>query len=281
MLDINKGLERKLKEASALPSEGTGRAYVLSYSSETQLNISSNKADVQTNVVITGGDFFKFHPMKLLSGYYFTESDLNYDRIVIDDNLAWQLYGSYDVDGMKVYIAEKPFIIAAVVKSDYNIVSKEIYGDKPRAYISFDAMQIILESETYVTCFEAILPEPINGFGIGAVKEIISSDEKLIEYVQNTGRYSFITLLRKLGNMSTLSARKTNVIPPYWENDARILDIRLAIILFFSLMSTLIPLSFIVFLLISVFRRRKIYFNDIKRIASEKFERISQNRKGK
>lgn len=71
----------------------------------------AGKSNVKTYGV--GGDFFLFHPYTLLSGSYIAESDFAQDRVVLDENLAWQLFGSSDVAGMEVTIGERNYPVAA------------------------------------------------------------------------------------------------------------------------------------------------------------------------
>lgn len=49
-----------------------------------------------------------FHPLKLITGSYFSGNDLMQDYCIIDQDAAWQLFGSNDVVGMTVYIGNVP-----------------------------------------------------------------------------------------------------------------------------------------------------------------------------
>ena len=58
-----------------------------------------------TAKTIRGGrGLFLFHPLPLRSGSYISNRDFTYDRVVLDEELSWALFGSYDVAGQTVWI---------------------------------------------------------------------------------------------------------------------------------------------------------------------------------
>lgn len=87
----------------------------------------AGKSNVKTYGV--GGDFFLFHPYTLLSGSYIAESDFAQDRVVLDENLAWQLFGSSDVAGMEVTIGERNYPVAGVVRLEDDKATKKALTD--------------------------------------------------------------------------------------------------------------------------------------------------------
>ena len=46
----------------------------------------------------------------------YPENDFMQDRVVLDETLAWQLFGGFDVAGLSVTIDGKPFYVAGVVR---------------------------------------------------------------------------------------------------------------------------------------------------------------------
>ncbi len=81
-----------------------------------ELTLYSDRASITARAFGVGGDFFTFHPLKLLSGSYFDGEDLNKDGVVIDENVAWQLFGSNNVAGMYVEINGVQYPVRGVVK---------------------------------------------------------------------------------------------------------------------------------------------------------------------
>ena len=57
-----------------------------------------------------------FHPLKLITGAYFSGNDLMQDYCIIDQDAAWQLFGSNDVVGMTVYFGNVPHIVTGGVQ---------------------------------------------------------------------------------------------------------------------------------------------------------------------
>ena len=60
-----------------------------------------------------------------MSGSYFDGEDLYKDGVVIDENVAWQLFGSNNVAGMYVEINGVQYPVRGVVKSDKGYLSDE------------------------------------------------------------------------------------------------------------------------------------------------------------
>ena len=57
-------------------------------------------------MLAVGGQFFEFHPLRLLSGSYIAEGDLSPDRVLLDRELAWELFGGTELTGMSVEVKE-------------------------------------------------------------------------------------------------------------------------------------------------------------------------------
>lgn len=79
-------------------------------------DVSTPDDSVSVTMIGVGGDFFNFHPLELQSGYYFSEEELMRDRVLLDDQTAWRLFGSPDVVGLSVQIGGEPHYIAGVFK---------------------------------------------------------------------------------------------------------------------------------------------------------------------
>ena len=109
-------IKTALQEASEDTSDVNGRTLVDCYSTKGELTLYSDRASITARAFGVGGDFFTFHPLKLLSGSYFDGEDLNRDGVVIDENVAWQLFGSNNVAGMYVEINGVQYPVRGVVK---------------------------------------------------------------------------------------------------------------------------------------------------------------------
>ncbi len=278
ILQVESNIEAKIKEASLMSDDENVRSWIYAYSMQSSMHISTDRASVNANVTAVGGEYFMFHPLKLLSGYYFTGTDLSYDRIVIDEDLAWQLFGSFDVDGMEVTINEKPYIIAAVIKKESDSASLSMYGESPRAYVSYIAMNEISGSSNSITCFEAVLPDPISNFAYNIISESMGVSSEHVEIKENSSRFKISSLVNNMKSLTRLSVRQNAIVMPFWENAARIIEIRLTIMLFFAFVLLIPSVSFIVFVAVSLWRRRTWSLGDLKRRLADYLEEQSIKR---
>lgn len=88
VIQLEQKLKTALQEASEDTSDVNGRTLVDCYSTKGELTLYSDRASITARAFGVGGDFFTFHPLKLLSGSYFDGEDLNKDGVVIDENVA-------------------------------------------------------------------------------------------------------------------------------------------------------------------------------------------------
>lgn len=110
----------------------TGKAYVAS---------SQGKGDV--SVIAVGGNFFDFHPIRLLSGNYISPSDLMKDRVLLDEDTAWLLFGGTELEGMSFKIDGVPFVVAGVIEREQDFASLKAYTSGMGIYMSYDGYSSI------------------------------------------------------------------------------------------------------------------------------------------
>ena len=186
-------LDQKLIDASLEAPEG-GRLYDDAYSGVTTVAVTSGKTTLSVKTVGVGGDFFLFHPLTLRSGSYLTANDYMNDRVLLDEELAWALFGSYDVAGMSIQIGERTYPVAGVVHREDDFASKKAYQDGPGMFMSYDALNAI--SETKLSAYEIVMPDMISGFAESIVKAAFTGGKAAV--VQNTGRYGALRLWKVL-----------------------------------------------------------------------------------
>ena len=93
---LRQKFQDKFAEADLETPEG-GSLYCDAWSATGSLKVSSVHGSATTVVVAVGGSFFDFHPLPLRSGSYLRQTDLMKDRVLLDEVLAWMLFGSPDV----------------------------------------------------------------------------------------------------------------------------------------------------------------------------------------
>lgn len=116
IIDFEHTVDSALTDASVVQESVNpgARLWADAYSADGSVTISSDKGNMTADAIGIGGDFFLFHPVKLLYGSYFSGNDLMQDYCVIDEDAAWQLFGSNNVAGMTVYIGGIPHIVTGV-----------------------------------------------------------------------------------------------------------------------------------------------------------------------
>ncbi len=267
-------IEKKLVENSIASEKEGARVWTDAFSSyQMQMNISSDRASADAAVIITGGDFFVFHPQDMISGYYYSDSDTMYDRIVVDNVLAWQLYGSSDVVGMPVTINGKYFYIAGVFNKSENKDIEKVYGEKPRAYMPYQGYSLINEAGAEFSCYEACLPEPVSGLGKQIVSDCIGINEENYRLVENSSRYGLKKRFELLSDKNIRSVVDIPVVYPYWENAARIAEDRSVTLLLMQIAGLVTPTFTILYLFRLLIKSRKKIFEKIRESLSNKIEK--------
>ena len=242
LIEFEHGVDQALTEASVIPnSENPGaRLWADAYSADGTVTISSDKTSLTADAVGIGGDYFLFHPVKLLYGSYFSGNDLMQDYCVIDEDAAWQLFGSSDVAGMMVYINKVPHIVTGVVERQSGRLAEAAGLDSTLVYVSYKTLS---EHGTNngIKHYEIVMPNPVTGFAQKYIQENLGSDEKNTEVVENTSRYSFVSRLKLLLQFGTRSMNGKAIIYPFWENIARGYEDILMVMTLFELLFLLYP----------------------------------------
>lgn len=231
LTNFEHAVDAALQEVSITAENEKTKLWADAYSARGEVTVESSKTSITGKAVGVGGDFFLFHPLYLLDGSYFSDDDLMQDYVVLDEDAAWQLFGSNDITGMQVTIKGVPHIIKGVIKRDSGRMNDQAGNDKITFYISYNSL---LEYGTSkgINTYEIVMPNPISGFALKTVKEKIGIEETNIELVENTKRYTLSSLGNVILEFGTRSMNQKGIIYPYWENVARGYEDILAMLLF-------------------------------------------------
>jgi len=252
ILKFQIALDATLTEQS-LEAPENGSLYLYAYSGSAPVTISSeNGGSAAVTALGVGGDFFYFHPLPLRSGSYISSDDLMDDLVVLDEEMAWRLFGGTDLAGMTVYINQTPFVVSGVISREDDFASKKAYTGEEGVFLSFSALQRLVE-DTSVNCYEIVMPNPIRNFAHGILEDSFSADG--CEVVENTGRYSPGRLFTLLKTFGLRSMRTNGIIYPYWENAVRLTEDYTALLLILAVLLALCPLIFVAVLVIRDIRR--------------------------
>lgn len=263
-----------------LVPEDVKNLYLDAWSGLGSVQIKGEHGSSDASVIAVGGDFFRLHPQNLLNGEYISDDDLMHDRVILDEDLAWRLFGGYDLAGMPVEIGGSTFYVAGVIARESDWASEKVYSGGAGLYMSYDTYKA-MDENAYVNCYEAILPEPVENFAREQVKENFAPETA--EIVVNSGRYEAGQIFGLLRHFSQRTLRTDSVYYPYWENAARLVENRCMILLAIVILLWICPVLFVVVLAVKIFRRTKRKVHDLYLSMKDQYENrvLFQNMKEK
>lgn len=230
----------------------------------------SGRSEAEATAV--GGDFFFFRDFKLIDGAFFSEDDIMQDGVVIDRSLAWALYGSHDIAGMNLKINGTEFYISGVIENPSTDVEKECAGELPKLYMSYEGAALVSVGGSYdgelsgdinntaserftdVSCYEFIMPDPVENFAYTSMKDFFQSFGSGVAVTENTGRFDASVRAEKIKTLSSYAVRDNSAVFPYWENASRIVEFRLTFLYFFRNLCIAVPAITGVWLIIKAYR---------------------------
>ena len=213
-------LNEKLDFNSVFAESEESRRFIDCYVSKTTITLEGPCKTMGVNCMAVGGDFFKFHPVKLLSGTYFSGNDLMQDGVILDEETAWQLFGSSNVEGQKVLFGDRVLYVKGVYKKSEGKIYNYARGDKPEIFVPFELLNSE-ETPLYITSLEVCMPNPIKNFAANIMTDLITMDSSTYEIVDNSSRYSVENLWMIYKNKKYRSMQNHDIIYPYWEKIAR------------------------------------------------------------
>ncbi len=296
-----------LQSVSIVPEDGKKLcpdAYSASLGQVSVTGDISGRSEAEATAV--GGDFFFFRDFKLIDGAFFSDDDIMQDGVVIDRNLAWALYGSHDIAGMNLKINDTEFYISGVIENPSTDVERECAGELPKLYISYEGAELISASAvssysgdlaenlkntaserfTDVTCYEFIMPDPVENFAYTSMKEFFQSFGSGAEVTENTGRFDSSERAGKIKTLSSYAVRDNSAVFPYWENASRIVEFRLTLLYFFRNLCIAVPFITGVWIIIKAYsmlkRNKDKIFHSVLGIANKKISAVKMcfSRKG-
>ena len=267
-------LDDALKEASIVqdsPNVGA-RLWADAYSADGKISVKSDRATVSADAIGIGGDFFLFHPLKLLYGAYFSGNDLNQDYCILDEDAAWQLFGSNNVAGMMVTIGGRPHVVAGVIHRETDRLSEAAGLESTVVYVSYSTLDTY--GQNYgINHYEIVMPNPVSDYAYNYVKEHIGMSEKQMEVVENSGRFDLLKRFEILADFGTRSMTGKAIIYPYWENVARGYEDIIAGITLLAVLFFLYPTILLLILLVIYWKHKTWSVKTICLFLQDKWER--------
>ena len=275
LITFGHNLDQDLEQASIVSASQNpnARLWVSAYSATGRVVISNERATVDVAAVGIGGDFFLFHPLKLVSGSYFSGNDVLTDYVVIDEDAAWQLFGSNDVAGQLVEIGGVPHVITGVVERQSGRIAEAAGLTSSVAYVSYTSLSRY-GTNYGINTYEVVMPNPVSGYAKNYVMEHIGVSSNEVEIVENSTRYSFLNRLKLLLETGTRSMSSKAIIYPYWENEARGYEDILVILEVFMLAAFFVPVLLLLIVLIKAWKHKTWTVKSVWNGLIDKWERF-------
>ena len=141
---LNALLNRSYEEASIVLSQtqidNGAKLIDICYCGFGTAELSKADENLSVTAIGVGGDFFNFHPLELMDGYYFSSDDLMKDRILLDDETAWRLFGSPHIAGQIINVGGAPHVIAGVFKRPEGRFYKSSGMGNYLIFVSYDTL---------------------------------------------------------------------------------------------------------------------------------------------
>lgn len=280
ILRFESQLKQALQEESITgDSENpNARLWVDAYSGSGKITLQNGKKSVTAKAIGVAGDFFLFHPLKLLNGAFFSGDDVMQDYVIIDEDMAWQLFGSNDVEGMQVTIAGVPHIVSGVIERGSGHMNNVAGNDVTCVYLSYSSMKEY--GENYgINCYEIVMPNPITGYALKMVKEKIGFEEGEVSCIENSTRYSILSLGKILLSFTSRSMSEKAIIYPYWENVARGWEDILVRLLMLRVILLLIPCVMLIAFVVKLWKKRTWNWRDVLELLGKGVKRLGKGAK--
>lgn len=273
IMGVERGLAQAMQEASIDTSGADGRTLVDAYSVEETLYVSSLRDGTEVRAFGVSKDFFLFHPLELLDGTYFAQTDEASDGIILDENVAWQLFGSSHVAGLPVTIGDATYMVRGVVRADEGHFSEAAKESIPTVYVDFDTMEKLMAVEdemggsSYaVDCYEILIKNPVSDFGTTTLKNVMETCGITdYEMVENSTRFEVTARWNRLKNFGARSMNAQGIIYPYWENRARAYEDVSTLLLVLELLLLCYPAVMLGRGILLVWRKRKAIKDFLKK----------------
>ena len=289
--NINKGLIADgYQEVDASKADGTA-LWDDCYSAMGSVTATRDNRSIDAVAIGVGGDFFEFHPMELITGNYIPGDSVMKDYVILDEEMAWQLFGSNDIIGEQITIGGIPHYVSGVVKRDSGKYVKAAGLNFPTVYMSYESLATYgtLDASVLATngslgsvtvssssddenesgtsdvnteakgiiCMEVVMPNPVDNYAKNFAIDKLSLNTNVVEVVDNTARYDNFKLLDILGKFYLRSMQLKPVIYPYWENNARVFENIMAVLLLIQIVCAVIVFLMICIFVVQSYRHRK------------------------
>lgn len=245
----------------------TARLWIDAASAEGTVSAVQGKNSISASVTAVIGDYFKFHPLKMMSGQYLNPDEASKDIVMLDWNAAWRLFGGYEVTGMTVEISGIPCIVGGVFEKVDGDISEH------RIIMSYELYELI-NSTVEFSALEFIMPNPISQHGFNTVSKHVGISEENCVIIENSTRFSFKSLLEAVTDFGGTISQSKSIALPYSENRARVAEFNGGVFLLLAVVFAILPATGVIMALVKIYRRRSVIWIAVKTKIRKSNERV-------
>lgn len=269
--ELNYKIGVKLTGDSLKAEKEGARTWLHAFSANGQAQVDFKNFGGSFKAVGVGGDYFLFHPLKLVYGNYFSDDTPADDLVIIDKEVAGQLFGGTDVVGQIVEIGGRQHIVCGVYEREKGRINDLAGNDKPTVYLPYSSLKEN-GTITYLNMYEALMPNPISGYAKSAIKDNLKVDEAQYEMVENTGRFKWYKLVMNAKNFGIRGMNAKAIVYPYWENVARGMEDYLTPVAILALILYLFPSVLLFLLILRMWKLRPIHMKNIMEFVDDRID---------
>jgi len=277
-IELEHKITNKLVEESFSTESEDARLWVSCYSAIGKVEVKSKMKSISVKAIGVGGDFFMFHPKDIINGSLFAGDTLMKDLVVINEDTAFELFGSNDVVGQAIEIGGVRHLISGVVRREEGRLNDLAGNNEPTLYLSYESLSEN-GNVTYINSFEALLPNPLTGYAKDILKKQISVDENRFDVIENSHRFKWTKLLVNIKNFGTRSMNPKGLVYTYWENIARGIEDYLTPVTVLACLLILYPCGMVLYIIKRLWNKRRIHREDVKDFAQRRLEEYREKRK--
>ena len=243
--------------SSTSTEEKPARLWIDAASAESTITVSRDNVIATASVTAIIGDYFLFHPLRMMSGQYINPNEVSKDIVLLDWNAAWRLFGGYDVEGMQVEIFGQPCIVGGVFEKDEGDISEN------RIIMSYELLERV-SGAAELSVLEFILPNPVSGHGIQTLEKHVGVSEENRVMVENSSRFKLQSLFEAVTDFGDTIAQSKSIALPYNENRARVAEFRGGVFLLLAVVFAILPATGAMWALVKIYRRRSAFWQLVK-----------------
>ncbi|MBR5417256.1 MAG: ABC transporter permease [Clostridiales bacterium] len=217
------------------------------YAAKGMINKEETGSVDSCELVGVGGDYASLHPFIYESGGFLQQDEAGRLSIVLNTQMAWNLFRSYQVLGAFVEINGTIYSVVGVVNDGTDELSETVGATKPRAYVQFSQLaslanggfiptnsmetdSAIKEEDLAITCYEVLMMDPIKNIAFNDLKKALSDtvsyseDTSKLVLINNTDRFNVISLFKKYFPLKKSYVGGDGISVPYYERSARLAE---------------------------------------------------------